>query len=202
MQQYADNEQAVAIELDKPIWDQFFTIAPLIVVGSREKGGYDLAPKHMATPLGWQNYYCFVCSPSHATQQNIEATGEFTVSYPRPGQIVQASMAAAARTAEGHKPSLAALETFSAQTVDGVLLKDAYLWLECKLERIIGNFGSNSLIIGEVVDAGIDAQAMRKFEQDDAELINRYPLLAYINPGRFAEVKENRSFPFPVNFKI
>jgi hypothetical protein len=94
-----DHQRRVAVPADVPIWDRFFMVAPLVIVGTREGGGgYDLAPKHMAMPLGWENYYCFVCSPSHATQHNVQVTEEFTVSFPRPGQVLQTSWAAA-RTA-------------------------------------------------------------------------------------------------------
>ncbi|NIQ57054.1 MAG: flavin reductase, partial [Gammaproteobacteria bacterium] len=53
---------------------------PLVLVGTREgEGAYDLAPKHMATPLGWGDYFCFVCTPEHRTYQNATREEEFTV---------------------------------------------------------------------------------------------------------------------------
>ena len=58
-------------------------------------GGYDLAPKHMATPLGWGGWFGFVCTPSHATYANALREGFFTVSFPRPSQVLLASLAAA-----------------------------------------------------------------------------------------------------------
>ncbi|MGH2984615.1 MAG: flavin reductase family protein [Solirubrobacterales bacterium] len=194
-------QRAVPVLADTPIWGRFFTIAPLVIVGTREGDGHDLAPKHMAMPLGWDNYFCFVCSPEHATQSNAERTGEFTVSFPRPGQIVETSLAAAPREEDSSKPSLAAVPTFPAREVDGVLVRDAYLWLECELERIIDGFGSNTLIIGRVVAASVDERALRASDADDADLIREEPLLAYISPGRFARVSESFSFPFHANFK-
>ncbi len=83
----------IDVPVDAPIWDRFFTIAPLVLVGTLEEGGHDLAPKHMAMPLGWSNYFCFACSPRHATYRNAERTGTFTVSFPRPGGVVGASLA-------------------------------------------------------------------------------------------------------------
>ena len=80
----SNGQRSVSIPTDSPVWKHFFTVAPLVLVGTREDdGGHDLAPKHMAMPLGWQNYFCFVCSPRHATQRNIEARRDFTVSFPR-----------------------------------------------------------------------------------------------------------------------
>jgi flavin reductase (DIM6/NTAB) family NADH-FMN oxidoreductase RutF len=194
--------RTVRVPADAPIWDRFFTVAPLVIVGTKEGDGHDLAPKHMAMPLGWDNYFCFACSPDHATQANAERTGEFTVSFPRPGQIVEASLAAAPRAEDSSKPSLAAIPTFAASAVDGVLVRDAYLWLECALERIVDGFGRNTLIVGRVVEASADARAVRTSDADDAEVIREEPLLAYISPGRFAPVSETFSFPFHVNFRI
>jgi flavin reductase (DIM6/NTAB) family NADH-FMN oxidoreductase RutF len=193
--------RAVPVPTDAPIWSRFFTIAPLVLVGTKEGEGHDLAPKHMAMPLGWDNYFCFVCSPEHATQVNAERTGEFTVSFPRPGQIVETSLAAAPREADSSKPSLAAVPTFPAREVDGVLVQDAYLWLECRLDRIIDGFGPNTLVIGRVVAASVEEGALRASDSDDADLIREQPLLAYLSPGRFASVSESFSFPFHANFK-
>jgi flavin reductase (DIM6/NTAB) family NADH-FMN oxidoreductase RutF len=192
----------VPIPTDSPVWASFFTVAPLVLVATREPDGrHDIAPKHMAMPLGWQNHYCFACSPRHATQRNIERTREFTVSFPRAEQIVGVSMAAAPREADDSKPSLAALDTFPATKVDGVLVEDSYLWLECELDRVIEGFGDNSLIIGSVVAAAVDERALRASDADDSDVIHASPLLAYLAPGRFASIGESLSFPFHVDSK-
>jgi flavin reductase (DIM6/NTAB) family NADH-FMN oxidoreductase RutF len=192
----------VALPLAAPIWERFFTVAPLVLVGTKEAGGgYDLAPKHMAMPLGWQNYYCFVCSPRHATYGNALRTREFTVSFPTAEQVVATSLAAGPREEDGSKPSLAALETVPARVVDGVLVAGAYLALECRLERVIDGFGENAIVAGEIVAASVAAHAARGAEVDDHELLASSPLLAYLSPGRFASVGPSRSFPFPLDFR-
>ena len=194
---------AVEIPTSSTIWSQFFVVAPLVLVATREEeGGHDLAPKHMAMPLGWQNYFCFVCHPSHATQRNAERTGEFTASYPRPDGIVQASLGAAPRAPDGSKPSLAAIPVFPAAAIDGVLVRDSHLWLECEVERIVEGLGENTLIVGRVVAAAVAEEALRASEADDAELIRKRPLLAYLPPSRFAEISESFSFPFPLDFRL
>lgn len=193
----------VDLNIDKPIWERFFTIAPLVVIGSREEAGYDLAPKHLACPLGWENYFGFVCSPRHATYHNIQRTGEFTVSFPRPDQVVLTSLTAMPRCDEdGDKQSgLAGLPTEPAQVVDGVLVTDAYAHLECELDRVIDGFGPNSLIVGRVVSARIASDSVRESDASDGELIDHTPLLAYVAPGRYATISESRPFPFPAGFK-
>lgn len=190
------------IAVDSPIWERFFSVFPLVLVGTRETdGAYDLAPKHMAMPMSWQNYFGFVCAPHHRTYQNAQRENAFTVSYPRPSQLVLASLAAAPRCDNDSKPALAALPTFRARNIDGVFVEDSYLFLECELHRIIDGFGQNSLITGRVLAAHVDERALRGTERDDQELIHDAPLLAYLYPGRTTQIDESFSFPFPKDFK-
>ena len=108
----ARSASLVSLDPKWPIWERFFTVAPLVIIGSRdETGAFDLAPKHMATPLGWQNYFGFVCTPRHRTYQNIRREGAFTVSFPRPTQVVLTSLSAAPRDDDDVKPALALLPT-------------------------------------------------------------------------------------------
>ena len=194
--------ELVELSVDRPVWENFFTVAPLILVGTMEEdGGHDLAPKHMATPVGWDNYFCFVCSPSHATQNNAQRTGEFTVSFPRPGQEIEATMAAGPRESDGDKPTLAAIPTFPAREVEGVLVSNSYLWLECRLDKVVEGYANNSLIIGEIVAAAVSPGAHRSADVDDADLLVEEPLLAYISPGRFTRISDTNAFPFPADFK-
>jgi len=196
-----DTEKLVALRTDQPIWDRFFGVFPLVIVGSKEEGGsYNLAPKHLAIPLGWDNYYCFVCSPDHTTYHNIRRFDAFTVSYPRPSDVLFASLSAAPRCEDRSKPSLLVLPTFPAHRVDGVLVRDCYLFLECKLHRIIDGFGRNSLIIGEIVAAAAREDVLRMDDRDEADQIFQNPLLAYLNPGRIAEIRQSVAFPFPKGF--
>jgi flavin reductase (DIM6/NTAB) family NADH-FMN oxidoreductase RutF len=87
--------------------------------------------------------------------------------------------------------------------VEGVFLRDGYLFLECELEKIVDGFGVNSLITGRVVAAHVREEALRASAEvlDDNELLQHSPLLAYLYPGRFTAIKETFSFPFPVDFK-
>lgn len=191
----------VSLPVDTPVWDRVFLVAPLVLVGTREGDGFDLAPKHMAMPLGWQNYYGFVCTPRHATYRNVVERREFTVSFPSPEQVVQAGLGAGGRQPDGSKPSLRALATFPASVVDGVLVEGCRLYLECELDRIVDGFGENSLVIGRVVAASAPEEALRDEDVDDADLLHRSPPLAYLTPGRFAAVENSRSFPFPFDLR-
>lgn len=196
------NDYVEVLDVSQPIWDRVFLVHSLVVIGTKEANGeYDLAPKHMVTPMGWQNYFGFVCTPKHSTYQNIKRENVFTVSYPRPDDIVLTSLTATTRCDDDSKPSLQLLPTTRANEIDGLFLDDSYLNLECSLDRIVDGFGENSLIVGRIIAASAHHDALRSSDQDDSEAIYHSPLLAYIAPGRFAEIKESYSFPFPKEFK-
>ncbi len=195
-------EGFVILDTSHPIWDAFFSVFPLVIIGTKENDHYDLAPKHMAMPMSWDNYFGFICTPRHSTYQNIIKNKTFTVSYPKPDQVVLASLAASPRCDEDNgKSLLQALPTKPAHLVDGVFLMDAYLHLECELYRIYDDFGINSLITGKVIGAYVDESYTKKMELDDQSKLNKHPLLSYIHPGRFAEIHNTMAFPFPKNFK-
>lgn len=183
-----------------PIWERVFVVAPLVLVGTKEGDDYDVAPKHLATPLGWENRFGFVCRPAHATYRNLAAHPEFTVSFPRADLILETSLAAGGRHTDGSKPSLAAVPTFAARAVDGVLVERCSLYLECELERVIDGFGEDSLIVGRVVAASAPRAALRDPEVDDADLLHALRPLVYLAPGRFGVVETTHAFPYPAGF--
>ena len=195
-------ENLIDLDLDEPVWERCFTVFPLVVVGTREADGSDdLAPKHLAMPVSWQNHFGFVCTPRHNTYQNIQRSEEFSVTYVRPSQTVLASLAASPRCNDGSKPITDAIPTFEAEAINAPLLRNGYLFLECRLDRIIDDLGENSLIMGKIVKARLAEDALRGTDFDDEDLIFDSPLLAYLYPGRFAEIKASTKLPFPAGFK-
>lgn len=193
----------VPLPLVAPIWERFFTVAPIVLVATVDADGRpDIAPKHMAMPLGWESWFCFVCSPRHTTHTNTVTVGAFTVGYPGPELLVEASLSASPREPDASKPALAALDTMPATAVEGVLVAGCHVHLECELDRVLEGFGENSLVIGRVVAALVAGEALRSPERDDAELVQDRPLLAYVHPGRFSTVRETDGFPFPAGFSI
>lgn len=189
------------LDVAHPVWDRFFWVAPLVVIGTAEPDGSpDLAPKHMAMPMGWQNYFGFVCTPRHATYRNAVRERAFTVSYPGPDHLVQASLTAEPRCDEGQKASLAALDVEPGRVVAAPLLRGAYVHLECELERIVEGFGENALVVGRVAAARVAEDALRAEDREDQAIIAEKPLLAYLAPGQFARIDRGHNFPFPAGF--
>ena len=198
-----DSGELVALPVGPELWTRVFAVAPLVLIGTKEPdGGFDFAPKHMAMPLGWEPYYCFVCSPKHATYHNIRSHRQFSVCVPRPEQIVESSLAAGSRDAGGGKPGLGALQATPGRIVDAPVLTGCSLALECELERVVDGFGENSLIVGRVLAATAARDAVRQADADDADLIHQLGLLAYLAPGRIAIVRESTAFPYAADFRI
>jgi flavin reductase (DIM6/NTAB) family NADH-FMN oxidoreductase RutF len=190
------------LEKGARLFEAVFTVAPLVLVGTTEPNGdHNLAPKHMAMPIGWSDRYCFACTPRHRTHANVERTGEFTVSYATPDQVVLVGQAAAERGPDHVRHELAALDTTPALAVNGVLVAEAHAALECELDEIVRRDDA-SLIIGRVVAAHALPDALRANDRDDADVIYQCPLTAYVAPGRLARIDRTTSFPYPARFSI
>jgi len=202
MNESSARSNVVELDTSVPVWEQFFTVAPLVLIGTRdEDGSLDFAPKHMVTPMGWQNFFGFVCTPRHNTCTNIDRTGEFTVSYPKPSQVLITSLAASPRCEQGSKPVIDCFQTFPATHVDGCFIEDGCLYFECRHHKTVDGFGENCLITGEIIAAYADDSYLRHTETDDQETIHDSPLFAYLAPGRFAAIDRSNAFPFPESMK-
>jgi flavin reductase (DIM6/NTAB) family NADH-FMN oxidoreductase RutF len=198
----ADDPDLVTLQPDQPFFETLYTVAPLVIVGTRDPDGSgNLAPKHMATQLGWSDYFGFVCTPEHGTYRNVERDGVFTVSYPRPENLLAASLAAAPRNAEGAKPALSGIETVDADAVDAPSVAGAYGVVECELDRVVDGFGGAAFVAGEIVGKHVHTDAYRSDDAEPDALLERAPALAHLYPDRYAEVSETHAFPFPEGFR-
>lgn len=191
------------LDTNQPIWPHTFTVAPLVIIGTKENDGYDMAPKHMVSPIGFTNYFGFVCTPRHTTYSNIQKAEEFTVSFPLPKQVLLTSLSASPRkdTISKSRNIVDALPTLKASKVDALFIEDSYLYLECKLFKIIDGFNENSIITGKIISAFVDNKYHRVSEKDEQQQLFENPLLAYIADGRYAQITETFNFPYPKNFK-
>lgn len=190
------------VHVDDDLWDRVHLPSALTVVGTVDRNGSpNLATKHMAMPVSWGPWFGFVCDPSHQTWQNATATGSFTVSYLAPEQALTATMASAPRNQQDDKPTLATIETRPASKLDGVYVDGCRMALECVLERVVDGLGGNGLLIGKVVAAHVDAEALRSAETDDAESIYTSPLLVYVHPHRFGVLQHTDALPLHAGFR-
>jgi len=198
-----DYDGLVTVTDGAPPWERVFTVAPLVLVGTREQdGAWDLAPKHMAMPIGRGRFFGFVCTPEHATWHNAIREGAFTVTYLRPRHVLFASLAAAPRCEDDSKPSLQALSTFPAREVDGVFVEDGYLFVECRVHKVVEGFGGYGIITGRVVASHVDEEFLRAADRDDADVIHGSRLFAYLHPGRFSVIEHSDAFPFHAEYDV
>lgn len=81
----------------------------------------------------------------------------FTVSLVTPNQVV---LATPRRDELLEIPVVKHIPTQKAKVVDAPVVQDAYLCLECTLERVIDGFGDFSLIAGHVIAAFVREDAL------------------------------------------
>lgn len=194
----------IDIDVEKELWTACYTVHSLVIIGSKEESGaYNFAPKHMAMPLGFGPYFSFIGIREKSTYQNVKREGVFTVSFPNPNQLTLSSLMATQREEDTSKAILDQIPTRPAQTIDGKFLRDSYFQLECDLHDIMGNFDGWELIVGKVQSAYVSEEAIRRSpeEMDAGEMIYNSPLLAYLHPDRFSEIRKSNTFPFPKEFK-
>jgi len=197
-------QQMLEINLDEDVWKRCYTVHSLVIIGSKEEdGSYNFAPKHMAMPLGFSNHFGFMGTPRKSTYHNIQREGVFTVSFPKPSQLVVSSLTASRREEDDSKPVLDKIPTVPAKGIDGKFLADSYFQFECKFTENLGKFGEWELVVGEIVAARVDKAMARKTGNgmDEGKLIYDNPLLGYLHPDRFSVIKESHVFPFPKKFK-
>jgi|LGVE01.1.fsa_nt_gb flavin reductase (DIM6/NTAB) family NADH-FMN oxidoreductase RutF len=192
----------ISLNVKDTIWDHFYTVAPLVVIGTKENDEYDLSPKHMVTPIGFSNYIAFVCTPRHTTYHNIKKEKKFTVSFVRPDQILLTSLSAIPRCEENHfsKEIVKKIPTIPTPENDNIFIADSYVLFECTLYKIIDGFDDYSIITGQIEAAYVHKDYKIFSEVDQQKHIYDNPLLAYIAQGRFASIKETFSFPYPKDF--
>jgi flavin reductase (DIM6/NTAB) family NADH-FMN oxidoreductase RutF len=198
------NSKMIEIDTDQDVWSRLYTVYSLVVIGSKEEDdAYNFAPKHMAMPLGFSNHFGFMGTPRKSTYRNVQREKVFTVSYPRPDQLVVSSLAATQREDDDSKPVIDQIPTVDAQVIDGKFLQDSYFQLECKLTECLGKFGEWEIVAGEIIAARVHKDIARNQgkERKEGELIYNSPLLAYLHPNRFSVIKESNAFPFPKEFK-
>lgn len=191
----------VELDLDGPLLDRAFRIAPLVLVATMDADGRpDVAPKHMTMPVG-ERHVAFTCTPAHATLGNAIETGAFTVSWLRPQDVLLASLAAAPRFRDGTKPSLAAVPTRPATVVDGVVVDRASIAVECRLERIVEGFGRWQVVVGSIVHAAIARDTLLGTDEDPQDVLARAPVLAYLHPDHVATISRADRFPYHEGFR-
>lgn len=203
MQEKNPFKDFISLDVQDSIWEHFYTVAPLVVIGTKEELGFDLAPKHMITPLGFSDYFGFVCTPRHNTYHNAKKHGRFSVSFVKPDQILLSSLAAMPRCSvkDFSRDITDQIPTVICNQNESIFVKDSYVMLDCILHKVIDGFDDYSLITGKINQARVHKNYKIISDEGHQKQIYEHPLLAYIAQGRFASIKETLSYPYPKDFK-
>lgn len=203
MQEKNPFKDFISLDVKESIWEHFYTVAPLVVIGTKEAEGFDLAPKHMVTPLGFSDYFGFVCTPRHNTYHNAKKHARFSVSFVKPDQVLLSSLAAMPRCAvkDFSKEITDHIPTVFSNNGASIFVEDSYVMLDCSLHKIIDDFDDYSLITGKIEQARVHKNYKIISDEGHQKQIYEYPLLAYIAQGRFANIKETLSYPYPKDFQ-
>ena len=193
----------ISLDVKESIWEHFYTVAPLVVIGTKENQGFDLAPKHMATPLGFSDFFGFVCTPRHNTYHNIKKNQRFSVSFVKPSLIFEPSFNTMPRCAVKDFPEEITNQIPTVTNHDGevIFVRDSYVMLDCSAYKIIDGFDDYSLITGKINYAKVHKDYKIVSDEGHQKQIYDNPLLAYIAQGRFASIKETLSYPYPKDFQ-
>lgn len=203
MQEKDPFKDFISLDVKESIWEHFYTVAPLVVIGTKEDQGFDLAPKHMATPLGFSDFFGFVCTPRHNTYHNIKKNQRFSVSFVKPDQVLLSSLAAMPRCAVEDFPKEITnqIPTVTDHEGEVIFIRDSYVMLDCSAHKIIDGFDDYSLITGKINSAKVHQDYKIVSDEGHQKQIYDHPLLAYIAQGRFASIKETLSYPYPKDFQ-
>lgn len=156
----------------------------------------------MAIPMGWGNYFWFVCTASHRIYQNIPREGGFSVGYPTAVLVLMAALAVSPRWGDDSNAELMPFPSPFAAEVQSPRQLEPSLFLGCRLDRVVDNFGLNISIVGRFVPAQIRAAALRRDDKEDEDTATRLPLLAYASPGRFVTIDKSVALLFPAGFRF
>ena len=136
-------QRAIPIPVERPIWGRFFTVAPLVIVGTVEGEGYDLAAEAHGDAARLGQLLLLRLQPRAPDPGQRRADGRLHGQLPAPGRDPRRQPRRPPRAPRtSQSPALAAIRTFPAREVHGVLVEDSYLWLECELDRIVDGFGA------------------------------------------------------------
>lgn len=135
----------------------------ILVCTKSRAGRYDLAPLAWSCPLDYEpvSRVLFVCDPSHATHENLLASGAFAVALPTPAQIGLVRKTGSVSGRDRDKYAEFSIAAFRAKKMDVLVPEGAAAWLECRLVRTVAE-GSVSVVFGEVVHAEAVAGAWRE----------------------------------------
>ena len=57
------------------------------------------------------------------------------------------------------------------------------------------------MVVGRIIEAAVARDSLRTLERDRQDMIHDAPMLAYLQPWRFASIAQTYAFPLPDGFE-
>ena len=142
---------------------------PVLIIGTYDKDG---KPNAMNAAWGgtWDMHEIIISLASHATTDNLEATGEFTVAFATRDTLVAADFVGivSARN-DAEKMSKTGWTIEKAPNVNAPVFREFPLTMECKVLRKIDESETGYYLVAEVVNILCDEQFLAEDGNPDVE---------------------------------
>ena len=142
---------------------------PVLIIGTYDKDG---KPNAMNAAWGgtWDMHEIIISLASHATTDNLEATGEFTVAFATRDTLVAADFVGivSARN-DTEKMAKTGWTIEKAPNVNAPVFRDFPMTMECKVLRKIDESETGYYLVAEVVNILCDEQFLAEDGNPDVE---------------------------------
>lgn len=142
---------------------------PVLIIGTYDKDG---KPNAMNAAWGgtWDMHEIIISLASHATTDNLEATGEFTVAFATRDTLVAADFVGivSARN-DAEKMTKTGWTIEKAPNVNAPVFREFPMTMECKVLRKIDESETGYYLVAEVVNILCDEQFLAEDGNPDVE---------------------------------
>ncbi len=142
---------------------------PVLIIGTYDKDG---KPNAMNAAWGgtWDMHEIIISLASHATTDNLEATGEFTVAFATRDTLVAADFVGivSARN-DAEKMAKTGWTIEKAPNVNAPVFREFPMTMECKVLRKIDESETGYYLVAEVVNILCDEQFLGEDGNPDVE---------------------------------
>ncbi len=142
---------------------------PVLIIGTYDKDG---KPNAMNAAWGgtWDMHEIIISLASHATTDNLEATGEFTVAFATRDTLVAADFVGivSARN-DAEKMAKTGWTIEKAPNVNAPVFREFPMTMECKVLRKIDESETGYYLVAEVVNILCDEQFLAEDGNPDVE---------------------------------
>lgn len=172
---------------------------PVLIIGTYDKDGKANA-MNAAWGGTWDMHEVVISLSKHATTENLDATGEFTVAFATKDTLVAADyvgIVSAKNTPD--KMEKTGWQVEKAPNVNAPVFKDIPMTMECKVKEKIGADGTGYVLVGEVVNILCDEKFLAEDGKPDVEKMgiitfdpvhNKYIELGSVVGNAFSDGKQ------------